>query len=121
MVARGVGRARGRGDIDAHPVAAAIRDRWLVRYGLPPRALGGLIDARSFDLYDEPMASCDTGALRDADLVGADRACGAHPARRPRSGDRRGRGTCRDRLCDSRLLRALPIHARAASFICRPT
>src|SRR5882724_1205094 len=46
----------GRGDIDAHPVAAAIRST-VVRYGLPPRVLAELIDARSFDLYDEPMAS----------------------------------------------------------------
>jgi phytoene synthase len=45
----------GRGDIDAHPVAAAIRDV-VVRYRLPPKALADLIDARTFDLYDEPMA-----------------------------------------------------------------
>ena len=44
----------GRGDVDAHPVAAAIRDV-VVRYRLPPKALGDLIDARTFDLYDEPM------------------------------------------------------------------
>jgi phytoene synthase len=48
----------GRGDIDAHPVAAALRNT-VVRYRLPPQALTGLIDARSFDLYDEPMASVD--------------------------------------------------------------
>jgi phytoene synthase len=46
----------GRGEIDAHPVAAALRDV-VVRYRLPPRMLTELIDARSFDLYDEPMAS----------------------------------------------------------------
>jgi phytoene synthase len=44
----------GRGDVDAHPVAAAIRDV-VVRYRLPPKALADLIDARTFDLYDEPM------------------------------------------------------------------
>jgi phytoene synthase len=44
----------GRGDVDAHPVAAAVRDV-VVRYRLPPKALGDLIDARTFDLYDEPM------------------------------------------------------------------
>ncbi|AMN41881.1 phytoene/squalene synthase family protein [Rhodoplanes sp. Z2-YC6860] len=48
----------GRGDIDAHPVAAALRST-VVRYRLPPLALTGLIDARAFDLYDEPMASLD--------------------------------------------------------------
>jgi phytoene synthase len=46
----------GRGEIDAHPVAAALRDV-VVRYRLPPRTLLELIDARSFDLYDEPMAN----------------------------------------------------------------
>jgi phytoene synthase len=46
----------GRGEIDAHPVAAALRDV-VVRYGLPPRMLADLIDERTFDLYDEPMAS----------------------------------------------------------------
>lgn len=48
----------GRGDIDAHPVAAALRST-VVRYRLAPQALTTLIDARSFDLYDEPMASVD--------------------------------------------------------------
>jgi phytoene synthase len=46
----------GRGEIDAHPVAAALRDV-VVRYRLPPKILLELIDARSFDLYDEPVAS----------------------------------------------------------------
>ena len=46
----------GRGEVDAHPVAAALRDT-VVRYRLPPRSLTALIDARTFDLYNEPMAS----------------------------------------------------------------
>jgi phytoene synthase len=46
----------GRGEVDAHPVAASLRDV-VVRYRLPPQMLVELIDARSFDLYDEPMAS----------------------------------------------------------------
>jgi 15-cis-phytoene synthase len=46
----------GRGEVEAHPVAAALRNV-VVRYRLPPRILLELIDARSFDLYDEPMAS----------------------------------------------------------------
>ena len=46
----------GRGDVAAHPVAAALRET-VVRYRLSPKALADLIDARSFDLYDEPMAS----------------------------------------------------------------
>jgi phytoene synthase len=46
----------GRGEVDAHPVAASLRDV-VVRYRLPPVTFLDLIDARSFDLYDEPMAS----------------------------------------------------------------
>ena len=38
-----------RGEVDAHPVASTLRGV-VVRYGLPPRALLELIDARSFDL-----------------------------------------------------------------------
>jgi phytoene synthase len=44
------------GQGEAHPVAASLRDA-VVRYRLPPQALLDLIDAREFDLYDEPMAS----------------------------------------------------------------
>ena len=46
----------GRGEIAANPVAAALREV-VVRYRLPPQALADLIEARRFDLYDEPMAS----------------------------------------------------------------
>ena len=46
----------GRGEVAANPVAAALRDV-VVRYRLPPRTLSELIDARSFDLYDEPVQS----------------------------------------------------------------
>ncbi len=44
------------GDAAAHPVAAALREV-VVRYRLPPAVLGDLIDARAFDLYDDPMPS----------------------------------------------------------------
>jgi phytoene synthase len=44
----------GRGEVEANPVAAALRDV-VVRYRLPPRMLAELIDARAFDLYDDPM------------------------------------------------------------------
>jgi phytoene synthase len=44
------------GQGETHPVAAALRDV-VVRYRLPPAMLGELIDARTFDLYDQPMAS----------------------------------------------------------------
>jgi phytoene synthase len=40
----------------AHPVAAALREM-LDRYGLSADPLQALIDAHTFDLYDEPMAT----------------------------------------------------------------
>ena len=68
----------GRGEVDAHPVAAALRDV-VVRYRLPPRMLAGADRralVRSLRRADgEPVVS---RALRGAHLVGADRACGAH-------------------------------------------
>jgi phytoene synthase len=49
-----------RGDAAANPVAAALDDT-VQRFELPRRALLDLIDARVFDLYDDPMPS--TGDL----------------------------------------------------------
>jgi phytoene synthase len=46
----------GHGEVAANPVAAALRET-VVRYRLPPAMLVDLIDARAFDLYDEPMAT----------------------------------------------------------------
>jgi phytoene synthase len=57
---------QARGEVDAHPIAAALRDT-IVQCGLPSTPLLGLIDAHSFDLYDEPMAS-----LADLDAYGRD-------------------------------------------------
>lgn len=45
-----------RGDVAAHPVAAPLIDT-IERFGLPRQALVDLIDARVFDLYDDPMPS----------------------------------------------------------------
>jgi phytoene synthase len=44
------------GEAAAHPVAAALREM-LMRYRLSPLPLIALVDAHTFDLYDEPMAS----------------------------------------------------------------
>ena len=46
----------GRGEVAANPVAAALREV-VVRFRLPPQMLADLIEARRFDLYDEPMPS----------------------------------------------------------------
>ena len=44
----------GGSEAQAHPVAAALLDT-VARYRLPLTPLTGLIDARIFDLYDDPM------------------------------------------------------------------
>jgi phytoene synthase len=44
----------GRGDVDANPVAAALRAT-IARHGLAQDRLRSLIEARRFDLHDEPM------------------------------------------------------------------
>jgi len=46
------------GEAAAHPVAAALRAT-LSRYGFVAAPLLELLEARTFDLYDEPMASLD--------------------------------------------------------------
>lgn len=45
-----------RGEAQGHPVAAALLDT-VARYRLPIAPLTGLIEARVFDLYDDPMPS----------------------------------------------------------------
>src|SRR5512140_2160659 len=42
------------GEAAAHPVAAALRET-LARYQLPSEQLLNLIEAHSFDLYNDPM------------------------------------------------------------------
>jgi phytoene synthase len=53
---RDVLSGRGRGEVLAHPVAAALLDA-IGRYRLPTSAFENLIEARTFDLYDDPMSS----------------------------------------------------------------
>lgn len=48
----------GSGEAASHPVATALREV-VVRYRLPLGTLEGLIDARAFDLYDDPMMTLD--------------------------------------------------------------
>lgn len=50
----------GRGEVEANPVAAALLAT-IERFALPPQAFLDLIEARVFDLYDDPMPS--TGDL----------------------------------------------------------
>lgn len=95
------------GEANANPVAAALGDA-IARYGLPPSRLIDLVEARRFDLYDEPMAT--VADLEDyarrtssavialaAQILGADAQPVAEPA-----------GIA---WTIAALLRALPIHA----------
>src|SRR5215213_4875844 len=47
-------QGEARGDVRANPVAAAL-DETIVRFRLPRASLVDLIDARVFDLYEDPM------------------------------------------------------------------
>ncbi len=54
------------GEAASNPVAAALREV-VVRFRLPPAVLADMIDARAFDLYNEPMptvADLDDYAMR---------------------------------------------------------
>jgi 15-cis-phytoene synthase len=46
----------GRGDVEANPVAAALLAT-VARHALPDAELQRMLDARRFELYDEPMAT----------------------------------------------------------------
>ncbi len=46
----------GRGEVDANPIAAALRDT-VAQFDLPSELLVRLIDAHEFDLYDDAMAT----------------------------------------------------------------
>lgn len=48
-------QGEARGDVKANPVAAALDDT-IVAFRLPRQAFVNLIDARLFDLYDDPMS-----------------------------------------------------------------
>jgi phytoene synthase len=49
-------QGEARGDVRANPVAAALDDT-IVAFRLPRQALVDLVDARVFDLYEDPMPS----------------------------------------------------------------
>jgi 15-cis-phytoene synthase len=57
----------------AHPVAAALRET-IARHGLDRDRLIGLVDAHTFDLYDEPFAMLDEfdnyAALSEGSVLG---------------------------------------------------
>lgn len=101
-----------RGDVSAHPVAAALLAT-IERFRLPRQAFLDLIDARVFDLYDDPMPSVadlegylgetSSALIRLASLVLAD---GADP------GGAEAAGHAGIAYGLTGLLRTLPWHAR---------
>jgi phytoene synthase len=101
-----------RGDVRANPVAAALEGT-IVRFRLPRQALVDLIDARTFDLYDDPMPSLtdlegyggetSSSLIRLASLILAD---GADPG----AADAAGHAGVAYAITG--LLRAFPWHAR---------
>lgn len=101
-----------RGDALANPVAAALDDT-VMRFRLPRAALLDLIDARVFDLYDDPMPSTgdlegylgetSSALIRLASLILAN-------GEDPGSADAAGHAGIAFGLTG--LLRALPWHAR---------
>ncbi len=105
-----VGERRGEGQ--AHPVASALLDT-MTRFHLPAAALVGLVEARRFDLYADPMPSMndlegycgETSAslFRLASLIAAS---GADPG----GADAAGHAGVAWGLTE--ILRALPQHVR---------
>jgi 15-cis-phytoene synthase len=101
------------GDVQANPIAAALEDA-IRRRRLPRKPLTDLIDARIFDLYDDPMPSTanlegycgetSSALMRLAALVLAD---GAEP------GGASAAGHAGVAYALAGLLRALPWHARS--------
>lgn len=102
----------GHGDVGGHPVAAALIDT-VQRFGLPAAALQGLVDARVFDLYDDPMPSLLDleGYLGEtASVLFQAAAMVLCEGEDPRAADAAGHAGVAYGITG--LLRALPIHAR---------
>ena len=105
-------QGEARGDVRANPVAAAL-DETIVRFRLPRPALVGLVDARVFDVYDDPMPTMpdfegycgETSSIliRLASIILAD---GADP------GGADAAGHAGVAYAIAGLLRAFPWHAR---------
>ncbi|RDI60089.1 phytoene/squalene synthase family protein [Microvirga subterranea] len=105
-------QGEARGDVRANPVAAALDDT-IVKFRLPRQALVDLIDARVFDLYDDPMPSLNdlegycgetsSSLIRLSSMVLAQ-------GRDPGSADAAGHGGVAYAITG--LLRAFPWHAR---------
>jgi 15-cis-phytoene synthase len=106
-------QGEARGDVRGNPVAAALDDA-IVTFRLPRQALVDLVDARVFDLYDDPMPTlndlegyCGETASVLIQLAGVILMDGADP----RCADAAGHAGVAYAVTG--LLRAFPWHARA--------
>ena len=109
--------ALAAGDGSGNPVAAAVIET-LRAFALPPAALDMLIEARTFDLYDDPMPTLDalegyagetaSAALQLAAIVLAG-------GRDPGSADAAGHGGVGQTMVS--LLQALASDPRAAKYV----
>ncbi|WP_414471441.1 phytoene/squalene synthase family protein [Microvirga sp. M2] len=105
-------QGEARGDVRANPVAAALDDT-IVRFRLPRQSLVDLIDARIFDLYDDPMPSVNdlegysgetsSSLIQLASIILSD-------GKDPGTADAAGHAGVAYAIAG--LLRAFPIHAR---------
>ncbi|WP_181706903.1 phytoene/squalene synthase family protein [Chthonobacter rhizosphaerae] len=102
----------GHGDVEGHPAAAALIDT-VRRFSLPLAPLVGLIDARTFDLYDDPMPSLldlEGYAGETASVLFQAAALVLCDGEDPKAADAAGHAGVAYAITG--LLRALPIHAR---------
>jgi phytoene synthase len=109
---RDVLEGKGRGDVAAHPVARAILAA-VAACKLPVKALTDLIEARTFDLYDDPMPTlndlegyCGETSSALIQLAAICLAGGDDP------GAYEAAGHAGVAYALTGLLRALPLHAR---------
>ncbi len=108
---REVIEGQGRGAVEGHPVAYALMDT-VERFSLPSAALINLLDARIFDLYDDPMP--DLGSLEGyagetASALFQLSMLILAPHMASRTGDLSGHAGVAYAMAG--LMRALPIHA----------
>lgn len=108
---REVIEGQGRGAVEGHPIAAALMDT-VDRFALPRRSLIALVDARIFDLYDDPMpalADLEGYAGETASALLQLSALVIEPQVAARAGDLSGHAGVA--IAMTGLMRAFPIHA----------
>lgn len=100
----------GANEASAHPVAAALREA-IERFNIPVAPLLDLIEARSFDLYDDPMpnsAALEGYAVKTSSALIGIAAMILDPSAATAPGAVRDAGIA---YAITGLLRAFPIHA----------